>query len=103
MLQKIKNVFLTRYYCFVPVGPHISGMPGYKDGPKPIMKMYGVTNEGNSVLCHVHGFVPYLFVQAPSNFASQDCAVFQSHLNQAVLADMRSNRDNVSQVGYLMF
>ena len=73
-------------------------MPGYKDGPKPIMRMYGVTNGGNSVLCHVHGFVPYFFIQAPSQFKPEDCGTFQNNLNAAILADMRSNKDNVSQV-----
>ena len=76
-------------------------MPGYKDGLKPIMRIYGVTNEGNSVLCHVHGFVPYFFVQAPNQFAPQDCATFQNSLNLAVLGDMRSNKDNISQVLFL--
>ena len=73
-------------------------MPGYKDGPKPVMRIYGVTNEGNSVLCHVHGFVPYFFIQAPHQFAPEHCVAFQNSLNSAVLGDMRSNKDNVSQV-----
>ena len=73
-------------------------MPGLRDGPKPIMRMYGVTNDGNSVLCHVHGFVPYFFVPAPKGFVSEHCGLFQSNLNNVVLSDMRSNKDNVSQV-----
>eukprot|EP00923_Selenidium_pygospionis_P030946 GHVN01054996.1.p1 GENE.GHVN01054996.1~~GHVN01054996.1.p1 ORF type:complete len:1132 (+),score=180.09 GHVN01054996.1:185-3580(+) len=31
----------------------------------PVLKLYGVTEEGHSVLCHVHGFFPYLYAQCP--------------------------------------
>jgi DNA polymerase delta subunit 1 len=52
-------------------------MPGSQEGPVPIMRMYGVTVEGNSVCCHVHGFSPYFFVSAPSSFTDQDCHAFK--------------------------
>ena len=77
------------------------GMPGCRDNPTPIMRMFGVTDQGNSVLCHVHGFVPYFFVPAPNGFKSENCGVFQSFLNRSVLGDMRSNKDNVSQVNQI--
>lgn len=73
-------------------------MPGSKVGPVPIVQMYGVTMEGNSVLCHIHGFVPYFFVPAPPGFQQSQCSLFQDGLNKAVLNDMRSNKDNISQV-----
>jgi len=79
------------------VGHHIPGMPGNKSGPKPIVRFYGVTSEGNSVLCHVHGFVPYFYVPAPPNFKPEDCQIFCDTLNKAVFGDMRSNKDNVIQ------
>jgi DNA polymerase delta subunit 1 len=52
-------------------------MPGSQQGPVPIMRMYGVTMEGNSICCHVHGFSPYFFVSAPRNFADKDCYDFK--------------------------
>ena len=73
-------------------------MPGAKDGPVPIVQMYGVTMEGNSVLCHIHGFVPYFYVPAPHGFKHSHCSAFQNALNKAVLNDMRSNKDNVTNV-----
>ncbi|XP_046862075.1 DNA polymerase delta catalytic subunit-like [Xenia sp. Carnegie-2017] len=76
--------------------PH-PGMPGSKVGPVPIARMYGITMEGNSVLCHVHGFVPYFFVPAPLHMKRDDCHLFKDALNKAVLKDMRSNKDNVTQ------
>lgn len=75
-------------------------MPGSKVGPVPIVQMYGVTMEGNSVLCHIHGFVPYFYVPAPSGFQQSYCSVFRDCLDKAVLGDMRSNKD-VTQVGVM--
>ncbi|CAG7733267.1 unnamed protein product, partial [Allacma fusca] len=38
------------------------GMPGSKIPPVPVIRMYGVTDDGNAVCCHVHGFSPYFYV-----------------------------------------
>jgi hypothetical protein len=32
-------------------------------GTVPIMRLYGVTQEGHSVIAHVHGYDPYFYVQ----------------------------------------
>jgi DNA polymerase delta subunit 1 len=44
-------------------GNPIRGMPGNTVGPVPIVRVFGVTGEGHSVLVNVHGFLPYLYVQ----------------------------------------
>jgi hypothetical protein len=66
-------------------GQPVSGMPGnqvgfqlvflrlfshcfLQVGPVPILRVYGVTEAGNSVLCNVHGFLPYLWIPAPMEF-----------------------------------
>ena len=78
------------------VGSHITGMPGPQQGPCPVLRMYGVNMEGNSVLAHIHGFLPYLYVPAPAeDFNTENCKDFRFALNDAILKDMRSNRDNV--------
>ena len=77
-------------------------MPGAKSGLTPVIRMYGVTMDGNSLLCHVHGFVPYFFVPAQS-FQQTHCAQFRDALNKAVIADMRSNKDNITQVHVCWF
>ncbi|XP_057299818.1 DNA polymerase delta catalytic subunit-like [Hydractinia symbiolongicarpus] len=79
------------------VGQHFSGMPGCTTGPTPIIRFYGVTMEGNSVMCHVHGFVPYFYIPAPVGFKTEDCVTFREALNKTVLGDLRSNKDNVTQ------
>ncbi|XP_078043846.1 DNA polymerase delta 1, catalytic subunit isoform X1 [Augochlora pura] len=81
------------HYTGVP----LAGMPGSKIGPVPIMRMYGVTELGNSVCCHVHGFSPYLYVSGPEKFTDYHCRPFKEALNKAVLKDMRSNPDNIQE------
>ena len=80
------------------VGSHITGMPGPHHGPCPVLRMYGVNMEGNSVLAHIHGFLPYLYVPAPSeDFNTENCMDFRAALNNAILKDMKSNRENVQE------
>lgn len=77
------------------IGKAISGMPGAKNGPVPVMRMFGVTKDGNSICCHVHGFHPYFYVPAPDKFSKDNLRDFRIGLNNAVIADMKNNRDNV--------
>ena len=80
------------------IGDPVPGMPGVQNGSIPILRMFGVTMEGNSVCAHVHGFLPYFYVPAPSeSFSSQQCSEFRQLLNQAVMGDMKSNRDGITQ------
>jgi DNA polymerase delta subunit 1 len=38
---------------------------GSKEGPVPIIRLYGVTKEGRSVMAAIHGFTPYFYVSLP--------------------------------------
>nr|BAJ78758.1 DNA polymerase delta catalytic subunit [Gynaikothrips ficorum] len=78
-------------------GQPLPGMPGAKVGPVPVMRLFGVTSSGNSVCCHVHGFTPYFFVSAPPNFTNPNCHDFQKALSKAIMADMKGNKDNVTE------
>ena len=79
------------------VAPPIPGMPGLQSGVVPVLRMYGVTMEGNSVCAHLHGFLPYFYVNYPrEDFAAEHCSDFRTSLNDAVLGDMKSNRDNIT-------
>uniref|UniRef100_A0A3B3XNA2 DNA polymerase n=1 Tax=Poecilia mexicana TaxID=48701 RepID=A0A3B3XNA2_9TELE len=78
------------------LGGSVAGMPGQSQGKVPIIRMFGVTDSGNSVCCHVHGFAPYFYVPAPNGFTSNYLEEFKRELNSVVLKDMRSNKDNIS-------
>ena len=55
----------------------MAGMPGARAGPVPIIRMFGVNMEGNSIMAHVHGFAPYFYVPAPPGFKAEDCGKFR--------------------------
>ncbi|KAG6450054.1 DNA polymerase delta catalytic subunit [Manduca sexta] len=78
-------------------GQPIQGMPGSQLAPVPIMRMYGITMEGNSVCCHVHGFTPYFYVTVPANFTESSCNSLKSNLSKALLEDLRGNKDNIKE------
>lgn len=52
----------------------------------PTLRLFGITNAGNSVLAHVHGFRPYFYVAAPSGFLQADCQAFKDTLNVGLFA-----------------
>jgi DNA polymerase delta subunit 1 len=57
----------------------------------PILRMYGVTSNGNSVCAHVHGFMPYLYVPAySSDLSPAVCQQFSTSLSEAIISDSRS-------------
>jgi len=47
-------------------------VPGAKSGPVPIIRMFGVTDAGNSVCAHVHGFTPYFWCNPPPGMRESD-------------------------------
>ncbi|PIK37764.1 DNA polymerase delta catalytic subunit [Apostichopus japonicus] len=79
------------------LGKQLAGMPGSHQPVTPIIRMFGISQAGNSILCHIHGFMPYFYVPAPQDFKREHCGQFRDALNKAVLADMRSNKDNLTQ------
>ena len=47
----------------------------------PTLRLFGVTEAGNSVLAHIHGFQPYFYVAAPSGFLNKDLESFKDTIN----------------------
>ena len=66
------------------LGSPIVGMPGSQVAPVPIIQMFGVTDGGNSVMCHIHGFSPYFYTPAPPGFTETMCDGFRRQLDKQV-------------------
>ncbi len=54
------------------------GVPGNPNPELPVLRMYGVTSEGRSVMAHIHGFMPYFYAQCPNGF--RDCDTLRNKL-----------------------
>lgn len=66
--------------CFQAIEAEEGTLPG----GKPTVRLFGVTEGGNSVMLHVRDFKHYLYVAAPTSFQPSDCPAFQSYLNAQV-------------------
>lgn len=39
---------------------------------RPVIRMFGITESGHSVMAHIHNFLPYLYVQLSDEFNPSD-------------------------------
>ncbi|PKK76661.1 hypothetical protein RhiirC2_733716 [Rhizophagus irregularis] len=51
---------------------------------EPIIRMFGITEIGNSVLCYVTGFRPYFYIPAPIGFCENDLSNLQKQITRAI-------------------
>lgn len=62
----------------------IDAEEGMLHGGQSTIKLFGITQDGNSVLLHVKDFKHYLYVPAPVSFTPQDCGPFKQYLETRV-------------------
>lgn len=90
----VSNVFL-RWYFKTPYVLQVD-LDDYQNKPLqpfcisenaevPILRMYGITKEGFSVLAHIHGFFPYFYCPVGNN---ADAKIFGDSL-EAQLSQTR--------------
>lgn len=84
----------THNLCF----QQIEAEEGTLHGGSPTVKLFGVTDEGNSVMLHVKDFKHYLYVAAPSGFSPQDCMPFRAYLETQVAQQHQSVIHSVQMV-----
>ncbi|KAK3374063.1 DNA polymerase family B-domain-containing protein [Lasiosphaeria ovina] len=81
----------THALCF----QSIEAEEGTLAGGQATVKLFGVTENGNSVLLHVKDFKHYLYVAAPVSFSAEDCPKFRAYL-ESVLAMHQTVIHNVT-------
>ncbi|ELW69129.1 DNA polymerase delta catalytic subunit [Tupaia chinensis] len=77
------------------VGPAqaLPGGPPPSRSSVPVLRAFGVTDEGVSVCCHIHGFAPYFYTPAPPGFGPQHLSDLQRELNVAISRDQRGGKE----------
>ncbi|XP_011801895.1 PREDICTED: DNA polymerase delta catalytic subunit [Colobus angolensis palliatus] len=77
------------------VGPAqpVPGGPPLSRGSVPVLRAFGVTDEGVSVCCHIHGFAPYFYTPAPPGFEPEHLGDLQRELNLAIGRDNRGGKE----------
>ncbi|KAF4467399.1 DNA polymerase delta subunit 1 [Fusarium albosuccineum] len=59
----------------------IEAEEGTIDGGVTVVRLFGITKEGHSVMLHVTDFRHYLYVAAPAGFKPQHCVGYRDYLN----------------------
>ena len=59
---------------------------------QPILRIYGVTENGNSVCALVEDFYPYFYIKCPNNLNEHDFPNFQKWLNEKI--EQKKNEKN---------
>jgi len=62
----------------------IDAEEGTLHGSKTTVKLFGVTENGHSVLLHVTDFMHYIYVAAPVSFTKNDCEPFKAYLETKI-------------------
>lgn len=57
-----------------------------------IVRLFGVDNEGHSVLVHIHNLLPYFYVMSWPGFTQQDLNLFASSLNDELKSQARADQ-----------
>ncbi|PVG03060.1 putative DNA polymerase delta catalytic subunit [Serendipita vermifera] len=57
------------------------------EGDKPMLRMFGITRDGNSVAANIHGYLPYFYVPVPRGFQEEDIPGFIAYINVKVEAE----------------
>ncbi|KAJ3135221.1 DNA polymerase delta catalytic subunit, partial [Irineochytrium annulatum] len=81
------------------VGPAVNGLNPYELKDVPILRMFGVTENGASILCHVHGFLPYFYVPAPNGFKEEHIEHFRQSLNVGLRSMLLMQKGRKDQTG----
>ncbi|RWA14021.1 hypothetical protein EKO27_g1078 [Xylaria grammica] len=59
----------------------IEAEEGYISGGRSVIKLFGVTENGHSVMLHVTDFKHYLYVAAPVSFTPKDCDSYKAYID----------------------
>lgn len=62
----------------------IEAEEGYLSGGRSTVKLFGVTEQGNSVMLHVADFKHYLYVPAPISFQPSHCKGYKTWLESSL-------------------
>ena len=65
---------------------------------KPILRIYGLTRVGQTVLIHVHDFQPYFFVHVRDGFDQKEIDEFEANLNHSIRSELGASNTKTKYV-----
>ena len=61
------------------ISPNFYNYPEERNG-EPLLRLYGITENGNSVCATIEGFFPYFYVKMPENFIEKHIPAFKDFI-----------------------
>lgn len=86
-----ENIVFQQLEIDYVIGESHKGLIPNSSGPAAIIRIFGVTKEGNSVCCNVHGFEPYFYISCPPGMGADDIPRFKQVLEGRMREVNRNN------------
>ncbi|WOG82090.1 hypothetical protein DCAR_0101251 [Daucus carota subsp. sativus] len=75
-LSQSTNILFQQLEIDYVIGESHKELLPNSSGPAAIIRIFGVTREGHSVCCNVHGFEPYFYISCPPGMGPDDISNF---------------------------
>ncbi|XP_020676528.1 DNA polymerase delta catalytic subunit [Dendrobium catenatum] len=90
-LSSSMNILFQQLEIDYVIGDSNKELLPMSSGPAAILRIFGVTKEGHSVCCYVHGFEPYFYVSCPAGMSPDDISGFHQTLEVRMRESNRSS------------
>ncbi|KAF8011824.1 hypothetical protein BT93_I0077 [Corymbia citriodora subsp. variegata] len=97
-VSQSKNIVYQQLEIDYVIGESHKQLLPDRSGPAAIIRIFGVTREGHSVCCNVHGFEPYFYISCPPGMDRPDAI---SRFRQVLEARMRDASRNAKVPQYV--
>ncbi|RWR92782.1 DNA polymerase delta catalytic subunit isoform X1 [Cinnamomum micranthum f. kanehirae] len=91
-LSLSQNIIFQQLEIDYVIGDSHQELLPNSSGPAAILRIFGVTKEGHSVCCHVHGFEPYFYISCPPGMGPDDISRFHQTLEGKMREANRNSR-----------
>ncbi|KAI3451580.1 hypothetical protein Pfo_008245 [Paulownia fortunei] len=91
-LSQSQNIVFQQLEINYIIGDNNKELLPSSSGPAAIIRIFGVTKEGHSVCCFVHGFEPYFYISCPPGMGPDDISSFHQILEGRMREANRNSR-----------
>ncbi|KAI8535591.1 hypothetical protein RHMOL_Rhmol10G0186100 [Rhododendron molle] len=91
-LSHSKNIVFQQLEIDYVIGDSHKELLPNSSGQAAIIRIFGVTREGHSVCCNVHGFEPYFYISCPPGMGPDDISNFHQILEGRMREMNRNNK-----------
>ncbi|XP_044469856.1 DNA polymerase delta catalytic subunit-like isoform X2 [Mangifera indica] len=91
-VSQSQNIIFQQLDIDYVIGESHKELLPHSSGPAAIIRIFGVTREGHSVCCNVHGFEPYFYISCPLGMGPDDISRFHKTLEERMRDANKNNK-----------